>query len=212
MLGAVTRKASVLLSNRHASKSSMGGLGNHRALKSTDSVDAVPLNDIDQSPRVSENPFIHPSEQRPSQLDSQSPFDDSDSKERSSVMTENSDPSSPRSPDTFDSNIPSSQLAVHPRTSTLVPPPQPLGLPPPRTPPPAATGTHVAPMKATPAPTMHPERTEPPEQEVRWWHDWLCGCSEGPDRGGDFQVRGTTLAPAVDCVDMPVPGRTHESF
>jgi hypothetical protein len=23
----------------------------------------------------------------------------------------------------------------------------------------------------------------------RWWTDWLCGCREGPDRGGDHQVR-----------------------
>lgn len=179
LLGVVTRRASVLLSNRHASKASAGGgLSNHRSHNSVDS-DAVPLNDIDQSPRASENPFLHPSERG------------SPSKEQSSVMTEVSDPSSPRSPDAFDSETPSSQPAVLQRTSTLVPPPQPLGLPRPLTPPPRENGTRVTPMKATSAPTLRPASIEEPEQQVRWWHEWLCGCSEGPDRGGDFQV-GTT--------------------
>lgn len=27
-----------------------------------------------------------------------------------------------------------------------------------------------------------------PHEEGRWWTDWLCGCREGPDRGGDQQV------------------------
>ncbi|OAX39573.1 hypothetical protein K503DRAFT_769366, partial [Rhizopogon vinicolor AM-OR11-026] len=190
LLGAVTRRASVLLSNRHASKASSGGLGNHhhhhRALNSIDSSDAVPLTDIDQSPRVSENPFIHPSERDPSSQSS--PFDDS--KEQSSVMTEISGPPSPCSPDAFDSKMPSAQPTVLQRTSTLVPPPQPLGLPRPLTPPPKEPGPRVTPMKATPTPTLHPEAIEP-EQQVRWWHDWLCGCSEGPDRGGDFQAGRT---------------------
>lgn len=184
LLGAVTRRASVLLSNRQAGKASAGGLGNHRALNSIDSIDAVPLNSIDQSPRVSENPFLHPSEREPGfVVPPQSPFDDS--KEQSNVMTEISDLPFPCSPDAFDSETPSSK--PHRRTSTLVPPPQPLGLPSPLTPPPQETSPHMAFMKPTPAPTLHTGAIEP-EQEVRWWHEWLCGCSEGPDRGGDFQV------------------------
>lgn len=27
-----------------------------------------------------------------------------------------------------------------------------------------------------------------PAEVGRWWTDWLCGCREGPDRGGDHQV------------------------
>jgi hypothetical protein len=27
---------------------------------------------------------------------------------------------------------------------------------------------------------------------VRWWTEWLCGCSEGLDRGGEAQVRPVT--------------------
>ena len=29
------------------------------------------------------------------------------------------------------------------------------------------------------------EANRPP---VRWWHEWMCGCGEGSDRGGDNQV------------------------
>ena len=32
-------------------------------------------------------------------------------------------------------------------------------------------------------------RSEQDLPPVRWWHEWLCGCGEGPDRGGDHQVR-----------------------
>ncbi|KAG1734737.1 uncharacterized protein EDB91DRAFT_1146589 [Suillus paluster] len=189
LLGEVTRRASVLLSKRQTGRSSSGGLGNHRALKSRDSVDVVPLDDIDQSPRTSANPFIHPSEVEPGfDSPSLSPF--VDSKKQSSVMSESCDLDSPRSPDNFDSNTHSLQSATIPPTSKLVPPPQPLGLPPPLTPPPKGTRPRMAPMKSTPPPTLRQEPMEP-EQEVRWWHDWLCGCSEGPDRGGDNQAGRT---------------------
>lgn len=180
LLGEVTRRASMLLSKRPSVRSSAGGLGNHRALQSRDSIDVVPLDDIDQSPPTTANPFLHPSETEPGFASpTLSPF--VDTKERSGVMTE-----------TYgsDSNTHSSQPATLAPTPTLVPPPQPLGLPPPLTPPPKGTRPRVAPMKATPPPTLHQEPIEP-EQEVRWWHDWLCGCNEGPDRGGDNQAGRT---------------------
>ncbi|KAG2078848.1 hypothetical protein BDR04DRAFT_5545 [Suillus decipiens] len=175
LLGEVTRKASVLLSKRPSVRSSARGLGNHRALQSRDSVDVVRLDDIDidQSPTTA-NPFIHPSETESGLVSpALSPFNDM--KERSGVM-----------PKTFDSN--SNRHSLQP--ATLPPPPQPLGLPPPLTPPPKRTRPRTIPMKSTPPPRLHQEPTEP-EQEVRWWHDWLCGCSEGPDRGGDNQAGRT---------------------
>lgn len=91
------------------------------------------------------------------------------------------------------------------------PPPQPLDLPPPRAPPPIddtadTPGTDKQPQ---PVPTPSPEppvREEENEQTrerergraeekppVKWWHEWLCGCGEGPDRGGDHQVRSRLL-------------------
>jgi len=52
----------------------------------------------------------------------------------------------------------------------------PLNLPSPRSPPP-----------------IFPEERNNSEAvaDVRWWHDWLCGCGEGPDRGGDSQAGHT---------------------
>jgi hypothetical protein len=177
LLGQVTRRASVLLSKRPSIRSSAGGLGDHRALQSRDSIDVVPLDDIDQSPPTTANPFIHPSERVPGFASPPlSPF--VDRKKRSGVVTKSFD---------ADSNT---QPATLSPTSTSVPPPQPLGLPPPLTPPPKGSSSRMAPMKPTPPPMMHQEPVEP-EQEVRWWHDWLCGCSEGPDRGGDNQAGRT---------------------
>ncbi|KAG2368160.1 hypothetical protein BDR07DRAFT_1478486 [Suillus spraguei] len=151
------------------------GLGDHRALQSRDSIDVVRLDDIDidQSPTTA-NPFIHPSETESGLVSpALSPF--VDTRERSGVM-----------PRTFGSS--SNRHSLQP--ATLPPPPQPLGLPPPLTPPPKGTRPRAIPMKSTPPPRLHQEPTEP-EQEVRWWHDWLCGCSEGPDRGGDNQAGRT---------------------
>lgn len=47
--------------------------------------------------------------------------------------------------------------------------------PPGPTPNPSVTGSGIA------------DATEP-QWKNRWWTDWLCGCREGPDRGGDDQV------------------------
>jgi len=66
-------------------------------------------------------------------------------------------------------------------------PPLPLRLPPPKTPPPAST------------PSPQNTVVDNPEQEVefdepgkgKWWTEWLCGCSEGADRGGDNQAGKT---------------------
>lgn len=42
--------------------------------------------------------------------------------------------------------------------------------------------------KSPPEPLIETTATEK-EGDVRWWHEWLCGCGEGSDRGGDNQVR-----------------------
>ena len=85
------------------------------------------------------------------------------------------------------------------------PPPQPLGLPAPRAPP---RPDGAPPIDEEPEPVLSPSVSSSPspspeevarrrEEELaelnkppaRWWHEWLCGCGEGPDRGGDHQVR-----------------------
>jgi hypothetical protein len=41
----------------------------------------------------------------------------------------------------------------------------------------------------TPMPQLNPTYgDEHISQDTRWWHEWLCRCGEGPDRGGDNQV------------------------
>lgn len=66
-------------------------------------------------------------------------------------------------------------------------PPQPLNLPSP--------GDPSSPVQTPPCPTPSLVLSKPyPEEsslEMRWWHDWLCGCGEGPDRGGDYQAGHT---------------------
>ena len=75
--------------------------------------------------------------------------------------------------------------------SSRHPPPLPLDIPSPKTPPPRAITPSVAkPPKPIPPPMLLPQEHDAheSEQEHRWWTDWLCGCREGPDRGGDDQV------------------------
>lgn len=187
----VTRRASLLWTGRksqHVSRPSRNdrGLGTHAALQSQDSVDVVPLGDIEtagvDSPSTSPlpgqhsvNPFDHPS-------DPVSPFAD-----QSAVMDASSNPPTPSAQiDNTKQNTPKRPTLMQSSSSLGPPPtPKPLDLPPPRTPPPP-NGQ----LQPTPSPSVSPppneERGEP--KPTRWWHDWLCGLSEGDDRGGDDQV------------------------
>jgi len=80
------------------------------------------------------------------------------------------------------------------------PPPQPLGLPKPRTPPPRG-GQGQEYINEPPDQTAAPftavrgasQDSDESEKETKWWTEWLCGCSEGPDRGGYNQVRSPPL-------------------
>ncbi|KAI6125730.1 hypothetical protein EV401DRAFT_1855424 [Pisolithus croceorrhizus] len=176
VLGDVTRKASLILSRRHPPQRA-SGLGDHRALKSRDSIDVVPLSDMDHSPQrvvhsptpfigdsdnVSTttnlaNPFIHPSERRLSSSPLVAAVANSISRLPANVSPTNSPPSVPVPPPHVPPSTPNQK------------PPSPI--------PPLAIG-----------PSLHePE----PQKQVRWWHEWLCGCGEGPDRGGDNQAART---------------------
>jgi hypothetical protein len=53
------------------------------------------------------------------------------------------------------------------------------------------TNTHPT-TSATP--TLHLTPIDDDQREGRWWHDWLCGCGGGTDRGGDCQVRSHAVA------------------
>lgn len=75
---------------------------------------------------------------------------------------------------------------ANPPKTSHPPTPKPLSLPPPRTPPPIAS---LSPMSHS-NPT-YADNSEHLPQDTRWWHEWLCGCGEGPDRGGDNQVQAS---------------------
>ncbi len=100
------------------------------------------------------------------------------------------------------------------RSKRQPPPPQPLDLPAPKVLPPHPDAPYT---DRPPGPVAEPdldvhERVRDVEAQkqvrqvgedhppaIRWWHEWLCGCGEGPDRGGDNQVRDTYSALPVLC-------------
>ncbi|KAG6334247.1 hypothetical protein ID866_4838 [Astraeus odoratus] len=201
VLGDVTRRASLILSGRHPShRGSRSGLGNHRALKSRESVDGVPLSDIDLSPhRIvhsptpsitydnsdkdngpsgTSNPFIHPSE----------------------ILAVSPSPPPPTLSDSRPQpgNVPNSHPALSPTNYPEKPKKATAGA---GTPFPSTSATlsrnpstvpNRNPLQPTPPPIISPPPPpEPSENKVRWWHEWLCGCGEGPDRGGDHQAART---------------------
>lgn len=175
----VSRRASLLWS-RKPTHPSHGGLGNHTALKTQESDDVLPMDDIavtpTPSPTRSTNPFMN-------SADTVSPFADPPTP----VMEPSSKPPSPSPGE----NVNAESTAFTQRPALLTasssfrrpPTPKPINIPPPRTPPPPIPG-FTSPQVLSPPPT---EPEEEPK-ETRWWHEWLCGCSEGADRGGDNQV------------------------
>ena len=199
----VTRRASLLWPGRKSRHPPRSSLGSHTALKSQESIDAVPLEDIAASPthspthstneNPSDNPFANPSE-------SLSPF--ADSQQQTAMMSPSlNPPPSTALRETAPESTISHYRPVLPVSSSSIsrpPPPKPLDLPPPRTPPPPV----AAPLQAILAPAA--SRTGPEEdiKETRWWHDWLCGCGEGPDRGGDNQVENFTYPILLSALKM----------
>ncbi|KAJ6593815.1 hypothetical protein B0H19DRAFT_1092107 [Mycena capillaripes] len=182
LLRNVSWRASSLWSGRNSQNphNINTSLGAHTALNSEDTVDVVPLADIAATPTPSpthsesSNPFTNP--QAPD------PFSDAEA-----VMSPSADPPPPTPQMEKDDAIALSPqrpalLAASSSMSIRRPPtPKPLGLPPPRAPPPPLPQNSPPPI---PVPTDE-------EPKTRWWHEWLCGFGEGPDRGGDHQAGRT---------------------
>ncbi len=146
------------------------------------------ISDRTMKPKI-DNPFEPPSS--PSDL------------QRSSVMYPSSDPPTPKASKRIHS-LPTvvegrPVLEASSSFSRQPPPaPEPVDLPPPRSPPPRPnTAAANRPPEPHPRPVIDYNKTTGPEEalpEVKWWTEWLCGCSEGPNRGGDTQVRSNFLA------------------
>jgi hypothetical protein len=186
--------------SKSTSSSSTGGrrggdpaLGKHTVLQSQENLDVVPMDTIPPSPTptlsiVSPRPSMDPSYADPFL----SPIDDAASTQiqphSPALMSE----FSPESPTTLRSaEGPQTEVEADSRSPTTtiplirIPPPGPLDLPSPRTPPPR-TDTSPPPAAAS---IRSPNGEAGAVKPTRWWHEWLCGCGEGPDRGGEDQVR-----------------------
>jgi hypothetical protein len=153
-----------------------------------DDIEENPIFSANTSPAASPqvhnnptNPFYHPA-------DDLSPMGDSQ-EQQTAVMGESSQPPTPSA------HSEKGKGASQPERPTLMasmssftnpPPPKPLGLPPPRTPPPPINSSPPTPIASPTLTTASQEQKEP--KETRWWHDWLCGLTEGSDRGGNDQV------------------------
>ncbi|THU98635.1 hypothetical protein K435DRAFT_660567 [Dendrothele bispora CBS 962.96] len=187
------------------SSQSRPGFGNHTALPSGDSAYHLPMDNVPNSPGFSPGPSPTPSPPDPesehnpdnpfanprSASQSLSPF--ADPQQTQAVMDPSNDiPDDVAADDSTALSAPKPErptLLARQTTFTKAPPPKPLGLPPPRTPPPPidTPPRSVSPLNAS-RPAVPREEYQP---EVRWWHEWLCGCGEGPDRGGDNQAGRT---------------------
>jgi hypothetical protein len=177
-----------------------GGAGQHHQLPDNENEDGLPLEELDRTPPPSgantprlqlrfntsptdstmiDNPFENPDNIRRASLNTP---------DHPTILTESSEPP----------QIPLKTFRVEQKKGH--PPPLPLGLPKPRTPPPRGDEDQEyisEPPDQTVAPSTAVRGTgqdsDEPE-EVKWWTEWLCGCSEGPDRGGHNQVRSPPLA------------------
>ena len=170
----VSRRASLLFAGRKGRPHSVTSFANHAALRSQDSIDGVPLtrthNGSSPSPTHSEHDCDPVADIPQPAL---SPFDDVHA---ARDVSSSPSPSLVRKEPFHIAGDVAGSKAVNPPRTKQPPPPKPLNLPPPRSPPL---------VYASDASTKDGSRKA---SDVRWWHDWLCGCGEGPDRGGEIQV------------------------
>ncbi|KAG6868913.1 hypothetical protein C0993_007687 [Termitomyces sp. T159_Od127] len=168
----LSRTASGFWSDKRPKYKHDFSLGNHVALHSQENINSVSIDDLSATPTPS--PSSSPTPSRHS--DPQNPF------ENTSESSPFADPSSIPEMGPSSSSGPQTDRS----SAKRVPPgpPMPLGLPPPRTPPPI----HTAPSPTSPlSPSKPLDKVREDSQETMWWHEWLCGCSEGPERGGNYQ-------------------------
>ncbi|KAH8994001.1 hypothetical protein EDB92DRAFT_1852171 [Lactarius akahatsu] len=213
----VARRASALWSRRSSHHSVDGG-GKHRALHTSE--DHVRLDDIEASPLPSAAPSPCPSPgpspnhrpvagPGPYVRRADDPFSDPLPGSSSSLFvnaqsTPEIDTASPtvelQTPTSAAPLFSSPPVVSHSGNrlpANVVTAPAPLDLPKPRSPPPRTATPHAKrPPEPFPRPDSRMSRTTADEEEddrkpVRWWTEWLCGCSEGPDRGGEVQAGRT---------------------
>lgn len=161
----VSRRASLLLTGKKSKKhpSISFNMGNPEALRSQDNIDVVPLTHVPT--RSTPSPTHSELDRNPftnPPREPLSPFDDVHAVRDSLLPSSHGKQLS----DTLEEGavIPNGSLSMW----------QPIPV--------VAQHTRSPPKASSEA---IPTEKEP---DLRWWHEWLCGCGEGPDRGGDHQV------------------------
>ncbi|KAH9034811.1 hypothetical protein EDB85DRAFT_2113423 [Lactarius pseudohatsudake] len=225
----VARRASALWSRRSSHHSVDGG-GKHRALHTSE--DHVRLDDIEASPLPSAAPSPCPSPgpspnhhpvagPGPYVRRVDDPFADPLPGSSSSLFVNaQSTPEKDTASPTVELQTPTSAAPLFSSppvvshsgnrlSAKVVTAPAPLDLPEPRSPPPRTATPHAKrPPEPFPRPDSRMSRTAADEEEddrkpVRWWTEWLCGCSEGPDRGGEIQVGSIAVSIASRLASIP---------
>lgn len=184
-----------------------GGGGHHHALPGGENEDGMPLEDLDRTPPPSgantptlkQRFDIHHPDSNPTT--GNNPFENPDNVLNASTTSLNT-PDHPTILTESSEPPPILSTTAKKKRQRGPPPPKPLGLPKPRTPPPRndegeAYITEPPDHTAGPSITARDENHLNPdgtEKEVKWWTEWLCGCSEGSDRGGYYQVCSSRFA------------------
>ncbi|KIY44358.1 hypothetical protein FISHEDRAFT_61899 [Fistulina hepatica ATCC 64428] len=162
LVRSVARRASLLWAGKHRHGTPPDpSLGAHRALGSTDSINLDGVVLHDVATPTPSPPATRISPR------TDDPFSDAHSL-----------PSLMQSPVELNTLDVSENSLLSPSVSSPVSTPlsMPIDEPPPPTSPPRL---------------QHTPDIEPEEKPVPWWHEWLCGCSEDADRGGDRQAGRT---------------------
>jgi len=196
----VTWSASSILEGLRPRSGAGGGVGHHHALPGNEGEDGMPLEDLDRTPPPSgaNTPTLkqrfdtyHPNSNSTA---GNNPFENPDNVLNASTTSLNT-PDHPTILTESSEPPPILSTTGKQKKRRGPPPPQPLGLPKPRTPPPKNSEgqAYIAdPPDLTAGPSATASGEGQPNldetgKEVKWWTDWLCGCSEGPDRGGYHQ-------------------------
>ena len=206
----VARRATWFWSRRSSHPPADGG-GRHRVLETSE--DSPHLDDMVSSPLSapqsrSHTPAIDQRRTGPYAHGTTDPFSDPPPGSTSSLFI-NAQPitldiGTFTEQEESESATASSQHSTKKKKSRTIKAPAPLDLPKPRSPPPPMASPHAT---RPPEPFPRPELSmavDEDETPVPWWTEWLCGCSEGPDRGGESQVRPVTHPPAPNpCLLIP---------
>ena len=204
MIADVARRATSFWSRRASHPPADSG-GRHRALQTSE--DNVHLDEMATSPSPSAPPSPPPTftSDHPGTgpySHSRDPFSDPPGSSSSlfvnaqpmdsdiGVSATAEEPQAPASASSRPMNVSGPKRAATRRDKVGAP--APLDLPAPRSPPPRTATPHATrPPEPFPPPDSRMSHTtmyDEDEKPVRWWTEWLCGCSEGQDRGGEAQV------------------------